>query len=172
MSPGPRDVVIESASLDDIDTLVDLWVALARGQRTYDSHLAAEGNRTPVRAALAHHVVADGVRTARADDGERAGDIVGFVMFGLEDGDYEQTVTRGVIHNLFVLPARRGVGVGGALLAHAERALADAGADVFSLEAMATNDGARRFYERRGYRVHRVELEKSARSDTHSKEDG
>jgi hypothetical protein len=37
---------------------------------------------------------------------------------------------------------------------------------------MAANAAARRFYERHGYRTHRVELEKSARSDTHSKEDG
>jgi ribosomal protein S18 acetylase RimI-like enzyme len=109
-----------------------------------------------------------------ADDG---GDptvegLVGFVMFGLEGGDYEQTVTRGVVHNLFVVPERRSEGVGSALLRRAEEDLSAFGADVVSLEAMAANADARRFYERHGYRTHRVELEKSARSDTHSKEDG
>ena len=166
MTTTDAEVRIESATLSDVDTLVDRWVELARGQRAYDSHLAAEGNRTPVREALAQHVVTDGVRVAR-DDG-----VVGFVMFSIESGNYEQTVTRGVVHNLFVVPAARRQGVGSALLAAAEEALAALGADVVSLEAMATNDAARRFYERHGYHPHRVELEKPTRSDTHSKEDG
>jgi len=166
MGASEPETHIEPATLTDVDPLVDLWVDLARDQRAYDSHLAGEANRTPVREALAQHVVTDGVRVARADG------IVGFVMFGLEQGDYEQTVTRGVVHNLFVVSGSRGHGVGSALLGAAESALARAGADVVSLEAMAANERARRFYERHGYRPHRVELEKPARSDTHSKEDG
>ena len=166
MTTTDAEVRIEPATLGDVDALVDCWVELARGQRAYDSHLAAEGNRTPVREALAQHVVTDGVRVAR-DDG-----VVGFVMFSIESGTYEQTVTRGVVHNLFVVPEARRQGVGSALLAAAEEALAASGADVVSLEAMAANDAARRFYERHGYRTHRVELEKPTRSDTHSKEDG
>jgi ribosomal protein S18 acetylase RimI-like enzyme len=164
-NPGDR---VEQATLADVDALVDRWVDLARDQRAYDSHLAAAANRTPIRQTLARHVVVDGVRVVRDDGNE----VVGFVMFGLEQGDYEQTVTRGVVHNLFVAPEARGQGVGSALLESAEDALARAGADVVSLEAMAANDGARRFYERHGYRLHRVELEKPTRSDTHSKEDG
>jgi ribosomal protein S18 acetylase RimI-like enzyme len=190
MTAEDHPIRVEAATLADVDTLVDQWVDLARGQRAYDSHLAAETNRTPVREALARYVVADGVRVAREDrddggddgdgdgddgaGGEGAGDggLLGFVMFGPEQGDYEQTLTRGVIHNLFVVPAVRGEGVGSALLGAAERALAHTGVDAVSLEAMAANDGARRFYERHGSRPHRVELEKRLGSDTHSKEDG
>ena len=169
MTDSESDGRIGRATLADLDRLATLWVDLARDQRAYGSHLAAEANRTPVREALAHHVVTDGVRVARDDDA-----IVGFVTFGLEHGEYEQTVTRGVVHNLFVTPAARGCGLGSALLAAAESALTDSGADVVSLEAMAGNERARRFYERHGYEVHRVELEKPtnpARNDTHSKED-
>lgn len=169
MPPTPPGVSIDSAVLADVDALVELWVRLARDQRDHDSHLRPEANRTPVRASVAHHIVGDGLFVAREDDG---GDIVGFVMCGLEQGDYEQTVTRGMVHNLFVVPSYRGRGVGSALLERAEAALAAFGADVFALEAMADNADARRFYERHGYRTHRVELEKSARNDTHSKEDG
>ncbi len=181
MSPAPPGVTIESAVLADVDALADLWVSLARGQRAYDSHLLADENRTPIRESLAQHVVGDGVVVARAagggdegsgTDGAGDGALVGFAMFGLEQGDYEQTVTRGVVHDIFVVSERRGEGIGSALLARAEEGLAGFGADVFSLEAMATNDDARRFYERHGYRTHRVELEKSAQNDTHSKEDG
>lgn len=86
--------------------------------------------------------------------------VLGFVMFGLETGGYEQDVTRGVVHNLYVRPAHRGRGVGSRLLAAAERELAARDADVVSLEAMMANQAAVRFYERNGYRRHRVELEK------------
>jgi ribosomal protein S18 acetylase RimI-like enzyme len=86
--------------------------------------------------------------------------VLGFVMFGLETGGYEQDVTRGVVHNLYVRPAYRDRGVGSRLLAAAERELAARDADVVSLEAMMANQAAVRFYERNGYRRHRVELEK------------
>jgi len=86
--------------------------------------------------------------------------IAGFVMFGLESGAYEQDVVRGVIHNLYVRPASRDAGIGSRLLSAAEAALEDEGADVVSLEAMTANEAAVAFYERHGYRPHRVELEK------------
>ena len=67
-------------------------------------------------------------------------------------------------------PVREAIGqlISEGLAIRAERE----GRFVVSLEAMAANERARRFYERHGYRPHRVELEKPARNDTHSKEDG
>ena len=104
---------------------------------------------------------ATGAHTA-ADRLDRAGDegaVVGFVMFGPETGSYEQSVDRGIIENLYVQPEYRNRGVGTALLDAAERALAESGVDRIALEAMADNEAARRLYARRGYSVHRVELE-------------
>ena len=167
MPTPPSAVRFEPADMSDIDRLVDLWVALARDQRAYDSHLEPEANRGVVREALARHIVVDGVTVARHAD-----DIIGFVMFGLEHGTYEQRVTRGVVDNLFVSVDWRGEGVGAALLDRAETTLAAAGADVVSLETMAANRRAQRFYERHDYDAHRVVLEKSTQNDTHSKEDG
>lgn len=106
-----------------------------------------------------------------AEDADADG-LVGFVMFDIEAGAYEQDATRGMVRNLFVRPAYRDAGVGTRLLAAAEDALADAGVDAVALDVLADNEAARRFYRRHGYRPHRVELEKSMRSDTHSKEDG
>lgn len=94
---------------------------------------------------------------ATTDD--RAESVVGFVMFGPETGSYEQSVDRGIVENVFVHPDYRDRGIGGALLRAAERALADSGVDTIALEVMANNDAARRFYARRGYRPHRLELE-------------
>ncbi|ELZ99308.1 GNAT family N-acetyltransferase [Haloferax sulfurifontis] len=183
---------VSSAAFSDLDDLADLWVELAADQRAFGSHLRADANRTPIREALARHVAADGVLVAREGDsaggteggteGETgagsdteaagAGGLVGFVMFDIEAGAYEQDVTRGMIRNLFVRPSSRDAGVGTRLLEAAENALGAAGADTVALDVLAANDAARRFYRRHGYRPHRVELEKSMRSDTHSKEDG
>lgn len=165
------DIRIETPEMDEADLLADLWVQLARDQRAYESHLRPAANRASIREAVARHVVTGGVLVAR--DGE----VVGFVMYGLETGEFEQGVTRGVVRNLFVRPERQNEGIGSRLLAAAERELADAGADVVSLEAMAANEDAIRFYERHGFRLHRVEFEKridgdpddEAESDTHSK---
>ncbi|RDZ34594.1 MULTISPECIES: GNAT family N-acetyltransferase [Haloferax] len=176
---------VSSAAFSELDDLVELWVELAADQRASGSHLRAEANRTPIREALARHVAADGVLVAREGDvsnggtevGSSAEDadadgLVGFVMFDIEAGAYEQDATRGMVRNLFVRPAYRDAGVGTRLLAAAENALADAGVDAVALDVLADNEAARRFYRRHGYRPHRVELEKSMRSDTHSKEDG
>jgi ribosomal protein S18 acetylase RimI-like enzyme len=159
---------IGAPETDEVDDVVDLWLDLARGQRGYGSHIYADANRQAVREAVARSVVADGIRVAHDPE------VVGFVMYDLEVGRFEQAVTRGVVHNIYVAPDSRGEGIGTALLAAAEAALADAGADVVALEAMADNEDAVRFYERHGYRPHRVELEKATgetESDTHSKMD-
>jgi ribosomal protein S18 acetylase RimI-like enzyme len=150
---------------DSVDDVADLWVDLAADQRQHGSHLAAEANRSRIREAIVRHVVTDSVLVA-VD-----GDLQGFVMFTVEQPTYEQTVTRGLIENLFVRPAARDEGVGSSLLAAAEQRLADRGVDVIALEVMAANDAARRFYERRGYDSYRVELEKPSESDTPSKGD-
>ena len=157
---------IESPDMSEVDDVAELWVRLAADQRARGSHLLPDENRTAIREAIARHVVVDGVRVARDPH------LVGFVTFDLLDGEYEQDVVRGSVRNLFVAADRRGEGIGAALLSVAERELADAGADVVALEALANNDDAVRFYERAGYRAHRIELEKPVESDTHSKEDG
>lgn len=186
-------VDIDAADAADADALVELWVALARGQRAFGSHLHAESNREQIRDAIARHVITDGLRVARVEEDPAGSDegvldaalddldesavagVAGFVMFDLEAGAYDQDVTRGVVRNLYVRPSFRGQGVGSDLLEAAERSLLAGGADVVSLEAMMANEGARRFYLDHGYSPHRVEFEKrldDARSDTHTKEDG
>jgi len=180
-------VRIEAGTMDDVDAVADLWVALADGQRSHGTHLMAAGNRPDAADAAAHAVVTDGLVVARVEgpestapeasesdavagtSGTNDGRIVGFVTFGVESGRYDLDVTRGVVYNLFVRERHRDAGVGSRLLSAAESSLADAGVDVVSLEAMAANEDARRFYERHGYRPHRVELEKPVRgggSDT------
>jgi len=154
-------VEITSASTDDIDAVVDMWVELARGQQEYGSHLSGAGNRPTVRETIVQRIVTDDLLIAR-----REGAICGFVMVTMARGRYEQTVTRGIVENLYVTPEHRREGIGTALLEAGERRLADAGATVISLEAMADNDAARQFYAAHGYAPHRIELEKPTENDT------
>ena len=157
---------VEPATLDDVDTLADLWVELAGEQREYGSHLDASRNREAIKAVFAQQIVDDWILVAKEDG------IVGFVNFAIEEGYFEQSVTRGIIQNVYVRPAFRDRGIGTALMDACEAALTERGADVIALEAMASNDAARRLYERRGYEEHRIEVEKPTKSDTNSKEGG
>lgn len=162
---------IEPASTDDVDDLVDAWVALAETQRRHGSHLAAEPNREAIRPVLAYHAVDGSALVARtegsADDG---GSVVGFVNFGIEDAGLEGDAVRGLVHNVFVSPEFREAGVGSALLDAAEAELAERDADVIAIEALADNAAARRLYRRRGYKLHRVQYERMVESDTITKD--
>jgi len=139
---------------EEVDRLVELWLSLASGQQEYGSHLLAERNSQRIRESLLRHVVTDSVLVARDEKP------VGFVMFSTEPSEYAQDCTRGTIENLYVRPDRRDEGVGSRLLVAAEKRLNEAGVDAITLEVMAANDDARRFYRRHGYRPHRVEMEK------------
>ena len=152
-------VRVTPATVDDVDPVTDLWIALAEGQRAHGSTLLAEGNRSAVREWAARSVVTGELLVAR--DGGDADEPIGFVGFALDHGGYERDRTRGVVSNLFVVPERRDEGIGADLLDAAERALREAGAETVALEALAANDRAREFYAERGYETHRVELTKS-----------
>lgn len=52
----PR-VAIRPATVDDVDVLVDAWVALAAEQRAYGSHLQAGANRTALHESLSRRAV-------------------------------------------------------------------------------------------------------------------
>ncbi|MFB6105761.1 MAG: N-acetyltransferase family protein [Halobacteriaceae archaeon] len=151
--------------MDDVDDVVDLWVALVADQRAHGAHLLAEPNRTDARRFVAQSVAAGNTFVATV-----GGRVVGFVSVHVESGVYDQDAVRGVVDNVFVRPASRNRGVGSALLDEAERHLREEGADVLALSALADNEAARRFYRERGYEPHRVVMERGE-SDTHSKED-
>ncbi|SEV96464.1 GNAT family N-acetyltransferase [Natrinema salifodinae] len=193
---NPRPTIdIEPAARGDLDALADMWVRLARDQRTYGSAIRADANRETMRETLAAHQVNDGLLVARLGGrGARAGtatatatgtetdSIVGFVSFSIERGSLDLDTTRGLLSNIYVDPAYRDRGIGAALLEAAEDALAERGADVMLLEVMADNEAARRFYRRQGYDSFRVTMGRPleerddrgdrSENDTHSKEDG
>lgn len=165
-------VSVVTATVSDADRVVDLWVDLATDQRAYDSHVRATESREAVRETYLRRIVAGEVLLARVNDpnaktrceteveDEDQGHVLGFVSFGLVTDAYDRDGTRGAVYDLYVVPEARDAGVGRQLLDAAEANLTERGADSVVLEAMARNEGARRFYRRRGYREHRVELRK------------
>lgn len=154
-------VTIERPTMQQVDTVVDLWVDLARDQRDHSSHLEAESNRDRIRESISRQIALTEIHVARTGDA-----FVGFVMYSIEGSTFERSADRGVIQNLYVVPAYRDRGVGSRLLETAERELETAGADVLTLEVMAPNEDARRFYRRHGYDSHRLTLEKPTENDT------
>ena len=150
---------VELATLEDLDRVVELWVALAAEQRAHGSHLTAESNRALMREALAGHVVDHTCLVARSGDRDPP-PVVGFVSYDVERDGLDRDVDRGVVQNLYVVPEARDRGHGTELLRAAESALAAAGVDRIALEAMAANEAARRFYEERGYEPHRLTYER------------
>jgi len=63
-------VHVTPATVDDVDPVTDLWIALAEGQRAHGSTLLAEENRGSVREWVARSVVTAELLVARdgADD--------------------------------------------------------------------------------------------------------
>ena len=150
------DVRIEPASMDDVEHVTDLWVALVEDQRKYGAHLFGSENRSAGRSIIEQYVHADGLAVARGTDGR----IVGFVMFHVERGMFDQDVRRGIVENVFVVPDRRSEGIGTELLGYAEDSLESEGANVVALSVMAENEAAREWYRENGYRPHRVTVER------------
>lgn len=156
--------MIEPATVDDLDRVLDLWQRLVEHGREHGLHLHSAANRRLARERLAAAVGDDRVFVARDEE------IVGFADCELPPETFEADVTRGVVENVYVLPERRGEGIGTALVEAAERRLADLGAEVVAVETLAADDRVRRFYRRQGYRPQRVVLER--RIENHRKDDG
>jgi ribosomal protein S18 acetylase RimI-like enzyme len=111
-------------------------------------------------ADVAVDLDAEPIAFVEADVDADPDDVLGFVTASLATGEFVEASDRGVVRNLYVRPEARGHGIGTALLAVGEAHLAAEGAAVVSLEVLAANEAARRFYRRHGYGLHRVELQR------------
>jgi ribosomal protein S18 acetylase RimI-like enzyme len=160
-------VTVERPPTEAADAVADMWVDLADDQRRHGSHLLAEPNRDRAREAALRRIVTDSLLVATDGD-----DPIGFVTFEIESGVYEQDATRGLVENIYVVPERRGEGIGSALLRAAEDRLRDRGCDTFFLEVLAANGAARRFYREAGYEPHRVQFERPAAPEGSGDGDG
>jgi len=152
--------VITTATTDDIDRLVELWVALMETGQADGGHLDPAASKAAARRHLAAAIIDDRILLARPENL-----IVGFASVTRERGTFEMECTRGIVENLYVVPSARRQGIGAALLEAAEGRLHELGADVVAVETLAANEAGRAFYRAQGYRPHRVTLERRVESD-------
>jgi GNAT superfamily N-acetyltransferase len=150
-------VSIRRAAAADAPALGRLGAALARQHHTYDPRRFVLFE--PVEEGFARFYAE---QAARADTAvlvaESGGRAVGFVFARLEPASYLDALPpSGWVHDLYVEEAARGAGVGRRLLDAAIEALARLGALGVML-AVAPQNPAGQWYERRGFRVTHREM--------------
>jgi ribosomal protein S18 acetylase RimI-like enzyme len=88
---------------------------------------------------------------------ERNGEIIGYIWFGVSDGD---TGKHGELHQIFIREGFRKKGLAKRLLSYAEKHLASMGANSMRITATDSNCRAVKFYEKMKYRRIRTVMEK------------
>ncbi|MGK5740100.1 N-acetyltransferase family protein [Micromonospora sp. URMC 103] len=157
-------LTVRPASLADVGSLVELRLANA------EAHLALDAAtyRVPQRDAVVRHFAAvladeagrDAVLVAERHDGQ----VVGMVEVLRHSDPPDHQILRpepsAQVHTV-VLPGARGLGVGSALLAAAERWAGERGITYLSAGIYHRNVDAVRFYSRYGYTHAGLSLGKS-----------
>lgn len=149
--------MIRPANRAELDVILDQWVALIDHGRKQGLHLLPEPNRQRARQRLTAALQENRLLVAIP---ENQADPIGFVFAVLEEGIFKTDSQRGIIPALYIEPEFRNEGFGSALLEAAEQRLYELGAETAVVEPMATAAQARSFYRQRGFRPHRLELEK------------
>jgi GNAT superfamily N-acetyltransferase len=145
------DFTIRLAQPGDAHAIADIQV---RGwQATYGGHLNADWLASLSAAAWSKSWEPRLVAAGR--DGplvaESAGHVVGFASFGPVDPAAPMPADYAELYTLYVEPSLTSHGIGAALLAASERAMALAGYSQALLWCYEFNARARRFYERHGW---------------------
>ncbi|MFF4811655.1 GNAT family N-acetyltransferase [Micromonospora chersina] len=147
-------LTVRPAGVADLPSLVDLRLANA------EAHIALDPGtyRVPRREAVVRHFTAvladeagrDAVLVAEAHDGR----VIGMIEVLPQSDPPEHQILRpepsAQVHTV-VLPDARGLGVGSALLAAAQRWASDRGITYLSAGIHHRNVDAVRFYRRHGY---------------------
>lgn len=156
------EIVIVSAGLERLDDLVGFWELLHQHQGAVCAPVAGlevlprPESATIVRA-MYHEWLSGGDSFAflANEDGRSVGYVIGFY----EQSHFMWATGRiGHVDSFYVLPELRGRGVGRLLMDAAYAAMREAGAETVALEMVATNDVARKFYEREGFTTTFVQM--------------
>lgn len=154
MTPlAPDDVTFAEVTRADLDVLASLMAAYYRKDGL---KVAPESTRRTLEHLFRSQEA--GQDLGRIWFLQRAGDCIGYLaLTWVYSFEYGGQV--GAVDELYVQPASRGQGVGGAALGFAERVCKDMGRKGLSLEVEPENDGAARLYRRAGFHdVHRTFL--------------
>jgi ribosomal protein S18 acetylase RimI-like enzyme len=156
-------VTITRGDASRIDELEPLWLALREHHGSVTEHWGPlRDPQESWRRRRADHeaILAEGGVLFLAEEDGR---VVGFAICEREVGGsptWEWPPDFLAIVDLVVLPEHRGKGIGDALIAAAEAEARELGVAALDLNMAATNDSARRFYERHGFRTDLVTMRK------------
>jgi ribosomal protein S18 acetylase RimI-like enzyme len=151
---------IDRGSIEDVDSLEPLWVAVHHAHAAampelapYVSDAETWARERPIYVEL---LAKPDTLLLLARDGD---ELVGYALAHVSPVDETwipdtwRTGPRiGELESIGVVAQRRGEGIGSALMDAVERELAALGVDDLVLGVLPGNDGARRLYERRGFR--------------------
>ena len=156
-------VEIRPAALEDLETLVDIYLSSA------SHHVALDPDhyRVPDRAGATDRlrgIVEDGGRStgylAAAVDGRVVGSVSIALLSPPTAGSMMAPVPTAEI-GIAVLEEARGAGIGTALMAAAEAWATERGIRAIILDMSVRNTAAQRFYKRLGYDTNGVYLRKA-----------
>lgn len=146
-----------------VPELEPLWLALREHHGSVTGHwgpLRSPGESWERRRADHEAILAEGGILFLA---EEDGAVVGFAICEREEGrspTWEWPRDFLAIVDFVVLPEHRGKGVGERLLEAAEEEARRLGVAALDLNVAAPNEGARRFYERHGFRTDLMTMRK------------
>ncbi len=154
-TPGTENgVTIEPLDVTRLAALEPLWRALTDHIRDLGSvvEIVPHEQSWPRRRAIYEELLADGASFALG--ARRDGRLIGYAMVhvGPPDAVWSTGARYAELTSLCVSAEERGGGLGTALLDAVEAGLVERGLDQYVIGVDSVNDGAQRFYERRGFR--------------------
>jgi ribosomal protein S18 acetylase RimI-like enzyme len=156
---APSLVAIRPATATDMPVVGRLGALLVRIHHSFDPErfLPATPQTEKGYAGFLQKQLADADAIVLV--AERDGAVIGYSYAQLEGTDYMALRgPAGVIHDLIVDPAHRGMGVGGMLLDATRGILARRGVSQVVLSTAARNEAAQRLFARAGFRPTMIEM--------------
>jgi GNAT superfamily N-acetyltransferase len=157
-----REVEIRPVTSDDLEAMVDVYLAGARHHAEIDPVAWRVPERADVAARLQRRFDAigtDHAYVAAVVDGQ----VVGSATLDADDLPHPGAMARQLRSaelGIAMLEEWRGRGIGRKLIAWLERWAADQGIDRVTLEVSTANDGAIRLYHELGYTDSGIEMRK------------
>ncbi|HET7030121.1 MAG TPA: GNAT family N-acetyltransferase [Candidatus Limnocylindrales bacterium] len=151
---APGGVEIRPVTIDDLETLIDIYLDTARHHAAIEAEVWHVPAREDIAARLRPRIEGRGPTSeyvVAIVDGEAAGS----ASVHLDDPPTPGNMLRAVPSAEFgvsVVEGFRGRGIGRALIAHLEQWAAERGAKRMVLNVSSANEGAIRLYEDLGYR--------------------
>jgi len=148
------EVVIRPVTLDDLETLIDIYLDTAVHHARIDPEVFHVPSRDDVEVRLRRRVEGRGITgeyVAAIVDGEMAGSASIEMSEPLTPGNMIRSVPTAEF-GVSVVDGWRGRGIGSALIGHLERWAAERGVERMILNVSEANEGAIRLYHALGYR--------------------